>query len=327
MNLKIIAMRRFLLEVKDQDHHCPNGAGKFNFWLISKAWNISGLFCIISGELILLIQCMKIRFTETFIKAFRVDLISREKTWSEKEIWSVSHCLSFSCHWACVPCLSLLWNGLDHCLYWACHIALVVKNLPATAGDTGDAGSVSGSRKIPWRRTWQPTPVFLPTESHEERSLEDERLQRVGFNWSGLVHTHFLCLEWEFNGFLEQSCTAWKWLSMLSTLASWPVCTFYAPAIFRCSKITADDDCSHETKRPLLLGRKVMTNIDSILKSRDITLPTKVHLVKVMFFPVVKYGCESWRKLSAEEMMLLNCGVGEDSWESLGLQGDPTSPS
>ena len=64
--------------------------------------------------------------------------------------------------------------------------------------------------------------------------------------------------------------------------------------IFLGSKITADGDCSHEIKRPLLLGRKVMINLDSILKSRDITLPTKVHLVKAMFFPVVMYGCESW---------------------------------
>ena len=81
--------------------------------------------------------------------------------------------------------------------------------------------------------------------------------------------------------------------------------------------------------RRLLLGRKVRTNPDSILKSRDITLPTKVHLLKAMVFPVVMYGCESWtiKKLSTEELMLLNSGVGEDSWESLGLQGDPTSPS
>ena len=80
------------------------------------------------------------------------------------------------------------------------------------------------------------------------------------------------------------------------------------------SKITADGDCSHEIKRHLLLGRKVMTNLDSILKSRDITLSTKVHLVKAMVFPVVMYGCESWtgRKLSAEELMLLNCCIGED---------------
>ena len=80
------------------------------------------------------------------------------------------------------------------------------------------------------------------------------------------------------------------------------------------SKITADGDCSHEIRR-LLLGRKVMTNLDSILKSRDITLPTKVHLVKAMVFPVVTYGCEVGllRKLSTKELMLLNCGVGEDS--------------
>ena len=70
--------------------------------------------------------------------------------------------------------------------------------------------------------------------------------------------------------------------------------------MFLGSKITADGDCSHEIKRPLLLGRKVMTNIDSILKSRDITLPTKVHLVKAMVFPVVMYGCESWTIKKAE---------------------------
>ena len=84
--------------------------------------------------------------------------------------------------------------------------------------------------------------------------------------------------------------------------------------LFLGSKITADGDYSHETKRRLLLGRKVMTNLDSILRSRDITLPTKVRLVKAMVFPVVMYGCESWTvKLSTEELMLLNCGVGEDS--------------
>ena len=85
-----------------------------------------------------------------------------------------------------------------------------------------------------------------------------------------------------------------------------------ADFIFLGSKITADGDCSHEIKRRLLLGRKVMTNLDRILKSRDITLPTKV---KAMVFPVVIYGCEldykeSW---SSKELMLLNCGVGEDS--------------
>ena len=70
--------------------------------------------------------------------------------------------------------------------------------------------------------------------------------------------------------------------------------------IFWDSKITADGDCSHEIKRRLLLGRKVMTNLDSIFKSRDITFPTKVHLVKAMVFPVVMYGCESWTVKKAE---------------------------
>ena len=81
------------------------------------------------------------------------------------------------------------------------------------------------------------------------------------------------------------------------------------------SKITEDGDCSHEIKRHLLLGRKIMTNLDSILKSRNITLPTKVRLVKAMVFPVVVYDVRVGlsRKLSAEELMLLNCGVGEDS--------------
>ena len=93
-----------------------------------------------------------------------------------------------------------------------------------------------------------------------------------------------------------------------------------ADCIFLGSKITADGDCSHEIKRHLLLGRKVMTNLDSILKSRDITLPTMVHVVKAMVvkamvFPVVMYGSENWtiNKLSTKEFMLLNCGVGEDS--------------
>ena len=84
--------------------------------------------------------------------------------------------------------------------------------------------------------------------------------------------------------------------------------------IFLGSKITADGDCSHEIKRCLLLERKVMTNLDSILISRDITLPTKVHPVKAMVFRVVMYGCENWtvRKPSAKELMLLNYGVEED---------------
>ena len=83
--------------------------------------------------------------------------------------------------------------------------------------------------------------------------------------------------------------------------------------IFWGSQITADSGCSHESKRRLLLGREVMTNPDSMLKSRDITLPTKVCLVKAMVFPLVMYGCKSWTIKKAEELMLLNCGVGDES--------------
>ena len=81
------------------------------------------------------------------------------------------------------------------------------------------------------------------------------------------------------------------------------------------SKITADGDCSHEAKRCLLLGRKVLTNLDSILKSRDITLPKKVCLVKAMVFPVVMCGCESWtiKKAESRRTDAFECGVGEDS--------------
>ena len=84
--------------------------------------------------------------------------------------------------------------------------------------------------------------------------------------------------------------------------------------IFLGSKITSDGDCSHEIKRCLLLGRKAMTNLDSILKSRDVTLPTKVRVVKAVFFPVVMYECESWtiKNLSVKELTILNCGVRED---------------
>ena len=85
--------------------------------------------------------------------------------------------------------------------------------------------------------------------------------------------------------------------------------------IFLGSKITADGDCRHEIKRRFLLGSKAMTNLDSILRSRDITLPTKIHLVKAMVFPVAMYGCESWsiKKAECQKIDALNCGVGEDS--------------
>ena len=99
--------------------------------------------------------------------------------------------------------------------------------------------------------------------------------------------------------------------------------------IFLGSKVTADGDCSHEIKRCLLLGRKAMTNLDSILKSRDITLPTKVHLVKAMVFPVVMYGFESWTTKKAEHQRIDAFEVW--CWRRLlrvlGLQGDPANPS
>ena len=80
-------------------------------------------------------------------------------------------------------------------------------------------------------------------------------------------------------------------------------------------KITADCDCIHEIKRFLFLGRIAVTNLDSVLKSRDFTLPTEVHIVKAIVFPVVMYGCEIWtiKKAEHKRMMLLNCGVGENS--------------
>ena len=100
------------------------------------------------------------------------------------------------------------------------------------------------------------------------------------------------------------------------------------------SKITVDGDCSHEIKRCLSLGRKAMTNLDSILKNRDITLPTKVHLVKAVVFPVVTYGCESWtikegecQRIDAFELWCWRRFLREDSWESFVEQGAWTSKS
>ena len=110
-------------------------------------------------------------------------------------------------------------------------------------------------------------------------------------------------------------------IQKMKTMASGPITSWQidgetvADFIFGGSKITADGDCSHEIKRCLLLGRKVMTNLDSILKSRDITLPTKIRLVKAMVFPVVMYGCKSWTVKKAERQRIdafeLRCG--EDS--------------
>ena len=98
--------------------------------------------------------------------------------------------------------------------------------------------------------------------------------------------------------------------------------------IFLGSKITADGDFSHEIKRHFLLGRKAMTKLDSVLKSRDIILPTNIHVITAMVFLVVTYGYEIWNIKKAEHLrtrILSNCGAEEDSWESPGLQGDQTS--
>ena len=101
-----------------------------------------------------------------------------------------------------------------------------------------------------------------------------------------------------------------------------------ADFIFLGSKINADGDCSHEIKRRLLLGRKVMINLDSIFKSRDITLPTKVHVVKATVFPVIMYGCESWtiKKAECRRIDAFELWCCRRLLRVLGLQGDPTSP-
>ena len=103
--------------------------------------------------------------------------------------------------------------------------------------------------------------------------------------------------------------------SITSWQIDWEIMKTVTDLIFLGSKITEDGDCSHEIKRGLLLGRKAMTNLDSILKSRDVTLPTKVHLVKAVVFPVVMYGCESWTIKKAEHRRTgtFECGIGEDS--------------
>ena len=140
---------------------------------------------------------------------------------------------------------------------------------------------------------------------------------------------------WEWNKRVKK--LAWNSHSKAKIMASSPITSWQMAGkkvemvtdiIFLGSKITVDVDCSHEIKRCLLLGRKAMRNLDSILKIRDIILPTKVHIVKAIVFPVVMYGCERWtiKKADYWELKLLNCGVGEDSWESLGLQ-DQTSQS
>ena len=143
------------------------------------------------------------------------------------------------------------------------------------------------SDRTSWRRKWQPTPVLLPGESHGGKSL-------VGYSSWGRKESD--TTEW----LHFTSLYFWVLFSVPLIYESGETMETMTDVIFLGSKITADGDCSHEIKRCLLLGRKATTNLDSILKSRDIILPTKVHLVKAMFFPVVMYGCESWTLKKAE---------------------------
>ncbi|KAB0337550.1 hypothetical protein FD755_025560 [Muntiacus reevesi] len=150
----------------------------------------------------------------------------------------------------------------------------MAKNLPAMQEIRFDPWV----RKIPWRRKWQPTPVFMPRELHGQRSLVGYiglklNIQKANIMASGPITS------WQIDGEIVETV---------------------ADLIFLGSKITADGYCSHAIKRRLLLGRKVMTDLDSILKNRDDTLPTKVRLVKAMVFPVVMNGCESWTIKKAE---------------------------
>ena len=136
-------------------------------------------------------------------------------------------------------------------------------------------------RKIPWKRKWQPTPIFLPGESYGQRSL-------VGYSPWGRRVRHDWVTSLSLYIYVCMCVCVCIYIYIYDTVET------VSDFIFLGSKITADGDCSHQIKRRLLLGRKVITNLDSIFKSRDITLPTKVRLVKAMIFPVVMYGCESW---------------------------------
>ena len=138
--------------------------------------------------------------------------------------------------------------------------------------------------------------------------------------------------EWK-SGLKAQHSEKKKKIMFSCPIASWQIdgetVETVADFILGGSKITADGDWSHEIKRHLLPGGEVMTNLDSILKSRDITLPTRVCIVKVTVFLVVTYGCESWttRRLSTKELMLSDRGAGEDFWGTLGQKGAQTSQS
>ena len=158
-------------------------------------------------------------------------------------------------------------------------MALGVKNLPANAGDVRDAALIPGTGRFPGGGHGKPLQYSCP-ENLMDREASRATVHRVAKNWTWLklniektkIMASGPITSWEIDG------------ETVETVSDF---------ILGGSKITADGDCSHEIKRRLLLGRIVMTNLDSILKSRDITLATKVRLVKAMVFPCVMYGCES----------------------------------
>ena len=160
--------------------------------------------------------------------------------------------------------------------------------------DKAQAGTKIAGRNINNLRYADDTTLMAESEEELKNLLMKEESEKVGLKLN-IQKTKIMAsgplTSWQIDG------------ETVETMADF---------ILGVSKITADGDCSLEIKGRLLLGSKVLTNLDSILKSRNITLSAKVHLVKAMVFPVVMYGCESWTIKSAEELMLLNCGVGED---------------
>ena len=157
--------------------------------------------------------------------------------------------------------------------------------------------------KISWRRKWLPTPVSLPGEARGWRSLAGGAWRGVTKSWTRLSNSTDEGERGERKSCLKLNTQKTKIMAS-GPITSWQIngetVETVTDFIFSGSKITADGDCSHEVKKCLLLGRKGMTKLDNTLKSRDITLPTKVCMVKAMVFPVVMYGCESWTTKKAE---------------------------
>ena len=186
------------------------------------------------------------------------------------------------------------------CILSPCLFNLYVDNIMRNTGlDEAQAGIKISGRNINNLRSADDTTLMAEREEELKSLLMKvkEKSDKVGWKLN-IQKTEIMAsgpiTSWEIDG------------ETVATMSDF---------IFWVSKITADGDCSQEIKRRLLFGRKVMTNLDSILKSRDITSPTKVCLVKAMVFPVVMYDVRVWlwRKLSTEELMIQNCGVGEDS--------------